>query len=552
VAGGGLGPGPACAYPVCDTAIQNLNFFAAIETYDRDIRDFEMIAGPGTSSNRLLLPRGVRRALDAIHANPGHAWTVTELAAVAGTSNRTLQRQFLAFLGKPPRAMLRDIGFERARSELLQGASDARVTDIALRSGFPHCGRFSVEYRRRYGETPSQTLKRQTVFVANLASTPSCLVPSRDWPTVALGHVEASPEHIEIANTIADDLSFALTRAGISVGRRPRSARYHLIGVIRGSGTQARLIFRLIDNETGCQIWAYRSGGVLGDTVGVEEHLAIRIAAALQSHLRIAEINHALRKPGNDLGPHDLALRAMPGVLSLDAEGNARAIELLDRAMEQDPGHALATALAAWAHIQRVVYHFTAEPRQDRARSIELARKARALSGDATVLAILGNALTLLNELDTADLVVRKALALDGGSAWAWSRSGWIDAYRGDSETAIERFKIALDLAPQDPLAFNNLVGIGCAHFTAGNYSEAARWQERALMEHPSAIWVHRTLCPAYVLGGARSEARRSFQALRQRYPGLTVPEVQRGMPPLPQSYCNLVVEALHDAGLPL
>jgi hypothetical protein len=82
----------------------------------------------------------------------------------------------------------------------------------------------------------------------------------------------------------------------------------------------------------------------------------------------------------------------------------------------------LATALAAWAHIQRVIYHFSAEPQQERARSIELAQKARALSGDATVLAVLGNALTLLNELDTADLVIRKALLLDGGSAWAWSR----------------------------------------------------------------------------------------------------------------------------------
>ena len=100
-------------------------------------------------------------------------------------------------------------------------------------------------------------------------------------------------------------------------------------------------------------------------------------------------------------------------------------------------------------------------------------------------------------------------------------------------------------------LAFNNLVGIGCAHFSAGNYVEAARWQQRALIEHPSAIWVHRTLCPAYVLGGAKLEARCSFQALRRQYPGLTVSEVQRGMPPLPETYCNLIVDALHDVGLP-
>jgi tetratricopeptide (TPR) repeat protein len=238
-------------------------------------------------------------------------------------------------------------------------------------------------------------------------------------------------------------------------------------------------------------------------------------------------------------------------VLSLSAEGNARALEMLERAMDQDPDHALSTALAAWAHVQRVVYHFTTAPEQERARSIELAHKAQALSGDATVLAILGNALTLLNELDSAGLVVRKALAVDGGSAWAWSRSGWLDVYQGDPESAIERFKIALDLAPHDSLAFNSLVGIGCAHFKTGNYAESASWQERALVEHPSAIWVHRTLCPAYVLAGARQEARRSLGALREQYPDLTVSGVQRGMPPLPPAYRGLVIDALHDVGLP-
>jgi tetratricopeptide (TPR) repeat protein len=167
------------------------------------------------------------------------------------------------------------------------------------------------------------------------------------------------------------------------------------------------------------------------------------------------------------------------------------------------------------------------------------------------VLAILGNALSLLNEFDAADFVTRKALAMDGGSAWAWSRSGWIDVYKDDPGSAIERFKIALDLAPHDPLAFNSMVGIGCALFTAGQYAEAAHWQERALAEHPSASWVHRTMCPAYVLAGQGVQARRSLGALRQHYPDLTVSEVQRGMPPLPPSQCDLVVGALQEAGLP-
>jgi len=109
--------------------------------------------------------------------------------------------------------------------------------------------------------------------------------------------------------------------------------------------------------------------------------------------------------------------------------------------------------------------------------------------------------------------------------------------YKGEPEAAIERFKIALDLAPYDSLAFNSLIGIGCAHFYAGRYREAAHWQERALIEHPSAVWVHRTMCPAYVLAGAAPEARRSLATLREHYPDLTIAEVQQGLPPLPESY---------------
>jgi AraC-like DNA-binding protein/tetratricopeptide (TPR) repeat protein len=510
-----------------------------------------MKAEPHHASHDAPLPRTVRRALEAMRGNVGRDWSIGDLAEIAGLSSRTLQRQFVTFLGEPPRVVLREIRFECARRELLRGSPDTKVMDIALRCGFPHLGRFSIEYRQRYGETPSQTLKRQAVLIGTLASMPSFFASNRDRPSIALAPIDAAPEHSEIARSIATELATAMTRGGLSVTSQSDSARYQLSGVIRGAGRQTRLTFHLIEVESGRHLSAYRADGALGDDAAPDEHLATRIAATLQPSLRLAESDRALSKPDVDLGAHDLALRAMPGVLSLDEQGNARALELLQRAMDRDPDHALATALAAWAHAQRVVYHFTADPHAERARGIDLARKAQGFAGDATMLAVLGNALTLLNDLDNADLVIRKALSLDGGSAWAWSRSGWIDVYNGEPEAAIERFKIALDLAPRDDLAFNSMVGIGCAHFKAGNYSDAARWQERALREHPSSGWVHRTLCPAYVLSGAKPEARRSLIALREQYPELTLADVQQGMPPLPQDYCDLIVEALESVGLP-
>src|SRR5262249_18957630 len=151
---------------------------------------------------------------------------------------------------KTPHAVRSDIGFERARRDLLLGASGEKVMDVALRCGFAHWGRFAVEYRRRYGETPSQTLRRQAVFTAAQSmSAAALMLPSGDRPKVAFGPIDAGSDHSEITAAIADDLAAALTCAGISVTREPRSARYQLSGAIRGSGPEMRLVLRLADNE---------------------------------------------------------------------------------------------------------------------------------------------------------------------------------------------------------------------------------------------------------------------------------------------------------------
>ena len=48
----------------------------------------------------------------------------------------------------------------RARQELLTARRDAKVTDIALNSGFSQLGRFAAQYRNAFGEAPSMTLQR--------------------------------------------------------------------------------------------------------------------------------------------------------------------------------------------------------------------------------------------------------------------------------------------------------------------------------------------------------------------------------------------------------
>ena len=108
-----------------------MKFFTATGVHRHIAGESFMNACPNRASSTPLLPRGVRRALDAMRTNVGRDWSVTELAEAAGLSSRTLQRQFREFVGKAPRAALRDIRFETARRELLQGMPDAKVMDVA-------------------------------------------------------------------------------------------------------------------------------------------------------------------------------------------------------------------------------------------------------------------------------------------------------------------------------------------------------------------------------------------------------------------------------------
>ncbi len=286
-----------------------------------------------------------------------------------------------------------------------------------------------------------------------------------------------------------------------------------------------------------------------GENLHALERLAQGVAAVAQPGLRRAEAERVRLRPDSDLTAEELTMKAWPYAIALSSEGNRRAVELLERAMDRDPEHAMAIALAAWCHAQRAVYQFADNVLEERARAVELASRALRIGRDSPTLAVLGHALSCAHELGMAEDVTRRALQLDGSSAWAWSRTAWLEIYGGRAEAAIERFSISLDLAPHDPMAFNNYLGLGCSYLHIGRYSEAARWMARAIANHPPAVWAHRILCPIYLLGGNRPEAERSLKAIKRLYPGATASQCAAAAP-LPRSDQDRVADGLESMGL--
>jgi tetratricopeptide (TPR) repeat protein len=159
-------------------------------------------------------------------------------------------------------------------------------------------------------------------------------------------------------------------------------------------------------------------------------------------------------------------------------------------------------------------------------------------------------ALTLAHRLEDADRLLERALALDPWSPIAWVRRGWASAYRGDSQGAMGELRMALHLMPFEPVRHLAFIGIGCAHFAAGRYEQAARWAEAGVAACPGSFWATRITAAAAVHAGARTEGRRLVRSLLRKDSSLTVAVASKAWP-FPPPFMARLADGLAVAGLP-
>jgi AraC-like DNA-binding protein len=111
-----------------------------------------------TAPSQRVGPGHVRRAEDYIDAHAAEPVTLADIAAAAGVSVRSLQAAFRAHRGTTPMERLRERRLEIARRRLIEGAPGTTVLGVVTAVGLGDAGRFSVLYKRRFGESPSETL----------------------------------------------------------------------------------------------------------------------------------------------------------------------------------------------------------------------------------------------------------------------------------------------------------------------------------------------------------------------------------------------------------
>ena len=120
------------------------------------IPQHERVLSPDESSRERVL----RRALEFIGTDAKRAPRISDVCAFAGCSERTLRYAFRHRFGMSPKAYLQAMRLNGVRRRLRHSPGATQIADAANRWGFWHMGQFAADYRRLFGELPSETVSR--------------------------------------------------------------------------------------------------------------------------------------------------------------------------------------------------------------------------------------------------------------------------------------------------------------------------------------------------------------------------------------------------------
>jgi TolB-like protein/tetratricopeptide (TPR) repeat protein len=510
------------------------------------------------------VPRGVAKALRFMRNNLATHLSDSMIATAAGVPERTLRRQFRAFTGHSPVALHRNMRLDAARRALQDNLSDMDVTPVAAAHGFGNFGRFTAQYRRRFGELPSETVGKRRLSLVQLP--PQAF---RERVTLAVFPFTCGGASVDtaLADVTTDRVIAALARTRwldmlatedsrgtihqphLAASRR---AQYAVRGRVQAFGDRIQVTVRLTETATGHHVWGNSFDGAPESIAELQACVEEGVARNLPACLR-DRTGRDRPLPAGDPAAAQLVMRAFDAASEITLSASTRALEYLDRARSIEPESPLATALAAWCGCQRAVC-FLGE-RLDNAR--DEARRLTALAlcsdnDDPRVLAVLAHANTGFGDLDLGEALIEKSLAIDPHNQMAWQRRGWIAIYR-DRSSALADFSRALALNPHGRDRFSTMLGTSQAYFLMGQYDQATKWAMRGLEERPLETWACRIAVVAQACSGRIVEAQRNVVRLRRQYPDASVGAMvnvwERIMPP---EFLARNAEGLESAGLPI
>jgi len=319
---------------------------------------------------------------------------------------------------------------------------------------------------------------------------------------------------------------------------------YVVEGSVRRAGARVRVTAQLIDAATGIHLWADRYDRDMEDIFAVQDEVTRTIAATLGVRLQDVALERALRKAPAELDAYDCLLRARRYTSSLSEEMHSEARDLLEAAIELDPGYADAYALLANVYLAE--HRFDANPRPDAVeRALAMAQKATRLDPqNAYAHCWLAVVHFFRGENAQFEAEAKRALALNPNDPETLADIGHYLAFMGEFERGTELTRRAQQLNPLHPGWY--YFSFARQHYDQGAYADCLADVQRISMPH--FYWTR--LLESAALGQlGRAEAAASLAEIFKLKPDFSAPAELRKWNAAPHDFAH-ILEGLRKAGL--
>jgi TolB-like protein/class 3 adenylate cyclase/Tfp pilus assembly protein PilF len=300
--------------------------------------------------------------------------------------------------------------------------------------------------------------------------------------------------------------------------------RFVLAGSIQRSGEQVRLSAQLIDAVNGNHVWSERWDRPAAELFKVQSEIADQVANRLGGGAGLVQTvgrEEAKRKRPENLTAYELYLLGTEAIEQINPTDNAKAIELLERAVKIDPGFARAWIELSHAHALSI--QFGADAGQSKQAAMAAAERALLLDPqDAEAHAAMGSRLAEHGEFARAEAEYEVAMNLSPGSAEILTfYTGWASSF-GKPERGAEIVDRVIRLNPNYPMWQNG--PFAYAYFMAGRFADAARLLERIPPDSTNMfrLGFHAS---SYAALGRTDDAKRIVERALSKFPNFTIEE---------------------------
>jgi non-specific serine/threonine protein kinase len=252
---------------------------------------------------------------------------------------------------------------------------------------------------------------------------------------------------------------------------------YVLTGTIRRAANQIRVTPRLVDVAAGEQVWTAQFDDVLDNVFALQDSIALQVASQLRVTLTRDERRDVADSPTRSQAAYDHYLKGRYFYYHVTFEDNERAVTEYQKALQIDPGYALAMAGLADAYVQRYRerYDYDEQWLDEAKRLIDTSLGLDPDLGEAYE----SRAELLLEERNLLEALGAAETARDLRPDWdePYVRLAEIRFERGERTKALELFERALTLRP----SIDALCGRGKILQGRGDYEAAERDYRAAL-----------------------------------------------------------------------